>query len=738
MPGAIKLLSCPQGHFWETPEGADEPHCPVCGELPESLPLLAPAPDETLTAEPAATTPERPAVRRPAVPGYEIVEDRGRTGVGVAMYVAKQDLVPRTVLLKVVTAATDRGQRAWGALRGEAVALGKVSHPNVVQLYGAGECNRELFYNAVEFVDGPTLAQKWSAKPLPFRQAAALVEVLARAVQFAHDQGVVHRSLRPAAVQLQLHKSEGRSGAVDPPYCLVHSMRCIPKISGFGLARRPVEGEINDLDLQEGMPAYLAPEQVWGRAKDVGVLTDVYALGAILYELVSGEPPFSGPTLSDTLDCIQSKPPPPPRKWRGGVPADLAAVCEKCLEKQPRHRYRSAAALADDLRRYLDGRSVHARPVGVLGRASRAVWRRPSVTLLAATTLALLAALALVANAPRADRPGQPAVTAPSPTKTVTQWRVPPPARVETRDNPLAAYQRSLALAQRAIRAKEDDRALNHLEKSPPHLRDWEWYALSQQAHHVPRPSWTRPLAPVHGLDFSPDNACLAAFGHDDGTRASLVTIWNESGEQVIRAKAAGGRLTALSWAPDSGSVRALDERGSVWQIKRHDGVQYEVPLAGCGVNRVGALAARDGTGQRWQTAAVEGAFVRVHEARRSIVQLAAGADETLCLAFCPHRNYLAAGDARGFVRVWDMGTSRQLCVLEGHAREVVALAFNHSGTRLVSGSRDGGLCVWDPAEGREIFRFDEPGPEPTALAFRTVGHRLVVARGYEITQWGD
>ena len=193
-----KLMSCSEGHFWETPEDGPSAVCPVCGGSPESLPLLASAiceqpeaeaiPVAELTAEPASAL---------TVPGYEIIEERGRGSTGVAIYLAKQDLVPRTVLLKVVKAAEDRGQRAWGALRGEAVALGKISHPNVVQLYEAGEHKRELFYNAVEFVDGPTLAQKWSAKPLPVRQAAALIEVLCASDATCSYPG--YRSPRPAA-----------------------------------------------------------------------------------------------------------------------------------------------------------------------------------------------------------------------------------------------------------------------------------------------------------------------------------------------------------------------------------------------------------------------------------------------------------------------------------------------------------------------------------------------------------
>jgi hypothetical protein len=243
-------------------------------------------------------------------------------------------------------------------------------------------------------------------------------------------------------------------------------MRCVPKLTDFGLARRPVEGDVNDLDLQQGLPSYLSPEQVWGRAKDIGPATDVYALGAILYELVSGEPPFLGPTLSDTLDLIQTRPAPPPGKHRAGVPADLGAVCLKCLDKSPRKRYASAEALADDLRRFLDGLPVKARKPGPVGRAWRAARRRPAVALLLALTLGLAAALALVTARPGRARPA-PATVVPGVAYPRPPQSAPVAPVVERRDDPETVYYRSLALAQRAASAGDRDCARRYLERCP-------------------------------------------------------------------------------------------------------------------------------------------------------------------------------------------------------------------------------------------------------------------------------
>jgi hypothetical protein len=650
-----------------------------------------------------------------------------------------------------VTAAEDRGQRAWGALRGEAVALGKITHPNVIQFYEAGDRNREQFYNAVEFVDGPTLAQKWSAKPLPFRQAAAIVEVLARAVQHAHDQGVVHRSLRPAAIHLQLYKSEGHTGAVVPPFCLVHSMRCIPKITDFGLARRPVEGDVNDLDLQQGMPSYLAPEQVWGRAKDIGPGTDVYALGAILYELVGGEPPFLGPSLSDTLDLIQSRPLTPPEKHRRGVPADLSAVCRKCLEKQPRQRYASAEALADDLRRFLDGKPVKDCPRGVVNKLWRVAWRRPGVLALIVCTIGLAIALARAlakperayqANAVKQLGGESPWLTNPAPLRIdVPRHGFIAPA-VPSKSDPDVVYSQNLALAQRALRLGNDERAGEYLKRCPGLLHEWEWFALGQQVAHEVR-NTLHSNVPVSGLACSPDGRFLASVGSIGRDRQGTVTVWDEKGEQVLQAGPFAAELSGLVWTPDSTSLVVLDKTGKE--------TTFELRLAGrpgmaaiprdstrlFGNHRAAALALR-GAWQEPMIAVVEGPQVRTYIGSHAFSKINARGEDVVALAFCPEKNQLATGERSGVLRIWDLVSGLSLIPLEGHTAEVTALAFSPGGKRLVSGGKDKSLCAWDVGEGREVIRFEGLADVPTALAFHPEGRRLYVAMGSDVEVWGD
>jgi serine/threonine-protein kinase len=301
---------------------------------------------------------------------YEVLERIGRGGMGI-VYKARQFPLNRIVALKMIRMGDDATPEAVARFKGEAEKLASLHHPNIVQIYAVGEWEGLPCFS-MEYIDGGNLSQKIGGRPQPARQSAQWMEAVARAVHYSHEQGLVHRDLKPGNIVL----------TVDG----------VPKITDFGLAKR-VDGDTN-LTLSGvvvGTVRYCAPESAAGRVKDIGPLSDVYSLGAILYELLTGQAPFKAETHHETLQLVQTHDPVRPRVHNPAVDRELEAVCLKCLEKRPRRRYASAQAVADDLARWLRGEPTGARPRGWLTRLGSRIRRRPLVS--AAIVLALLGAL---------------------------------------------------------------------------------------------------------------------------------------------------------------------------------------------------------------------------------------------------------------------------------------------------------------------------------------------------------
>jgi serine/threonine protein kinase len=332
-----------------------------------------------------------------AIPGYEILGELGRGGMGV-VYKARQLGLKRLVALKMLLAGPQASPSERARFKAEVEAIARVQHPNLVQIFEVGEHEGRPFF-AMEYVDGGNLQDKIAAQPQPPARAAELVEVLARAIHVAHQRGVIHRDLKPANILLQRDEGRGTrdaepTGSASP--LAPRPSPLIPKITDFGLAKRlDVSGGPTLTQHVLGTPSYMAPEQATGQSRNVGPTTDVYALGAILYQLLTGRPPFQGETALGIICQVTTDDPVPPRRLQPGVSTDLETICLKCLEKSPRQRYASAAALADDLHRFLAGEPIQARPISWWRRAAKWARRRPAVAgLLAVSGLALLLLLA--------------------------------------------------------------------------------------------------------------------------------------------------------------------------------------------------------------------------------------------------------------------------------------------------------------------------------------------------------
>jgi serine/threonine protein kinase len=361
----------------------------------------APSKDGTLapsSAEPSqietATFPLQESAGDPTVPavtlirGYEILEELGRGGMGV-VYKARQISLKRIVALKMILAGAHASPQDLARFRREAEAVAQLQHPNIVQIHEVGEQDGCPFFS-LEFVDGGSLAQRLTGTPQPASWSAGLIETVARAVHVAHQRGIVHRDIKPGNVLL--------------------TAAGVAKITDFGLAKRLQDESVHTRTGSiMGTPGYMAPEQAEGK-KAVGPPADIYALGAILYECLTGRPPFMGLTPLDTLLQVVSDEPALVRKLQPKCPRDLETICMKCLEMSPARRYPSAEALADDLRCFQAGEPVLARPVGKIEHGWRWCRRNPGLVgfcaaalLLAVVTYFLMARNRTGANTPPDD-----------------------------------------------------------------------------------------------------------------------------------------------------------------------------------------------------------------------------------------------------------------------------------------------------------------------------------------------
>jgi hypothetical protein len=314
----------------------------------------------------------------PQVPGYEVEAVLGRGGMGVVCR-ARHLALKRTVALKMLTTGHPHPVEL-ARFTAEAEAVARLQHPNIVQIHEVGEADGRPFF-ALEYVAGGSLSERVAGQPLPPHDAARLVAVLAEAMHLAHSRNLVHRDLKPGNVLL--------AGAANTPVG-----QCQPKVTDFGLVRQldADSGQTCDGAVM-GTPSYMAPEQAEGRARSAGPAADVYALGAILYECLTGRLPFEEATLLETLEQVRSREPATPSCLNQQAPRDLETICLKCLRKPPERRYSSAQELADDLGRFLHGEPVAARPVRRLERVAKWMRRNPTVACLSA-----VAALALVAG----------------------------------------------------------------------------------------------------------------------------------------------------------------------------------------------------------------------------------------------------------------------------------------------------------------------------------------------------
>jgi WD40 repeat protein/serine/threonine protein kinase len=757
------------------------------------------APTQAASAEHAASLPTAPAgggevPNAPRIPGYEILGELGRGGMGV-VYQARQTALGRVVALKMIRDEALAGAEGVARFEREAQAVARLQHPNIVQIFEVGRHEGRSFFS-LEFVPGGSLADRLARAPLPPAEAARLVEQVARAMDEAHRAGIVHRDLKPANILL----------AVGPPYLtnvpgaegtLVRyggPTFGTPKITDFGLAKQleDASGPTQSGDIM-GTPSYMAPEQARGRVKEIGPHTDVYSLGAILYECLTGRPPFRGASVLETLEQVCAQEPVPPRQLQPKCPRDLETICLKCLQKEPTRRYPDAVELADDLRRFTAGEPVRARPTPAWERAWKWARRRPVPAALGAVSLlALLVILVggtwfLLALRDEKEQTKQQWLRAEDEKQLAEthQHR----AEENEREARWQAYLAEINLAQRAYQEADVAHALDLLRGHQPRagqadLRGFEWFYLWRLCH---ADLLTLPLAQhVTAVAFSPDGRTLAA-GYQDGTIRLLDTVTGKERPGPPRhprsvgflAFAADGQRLLSAGRGLEGGLSTLTEL-RVW-----DGTE-QPPRAVPGFPRPSFALAISPDGKRFALAprpppspTPSELTVQVCEmdTGRPVLTLRGHKHTPGRLAFSPDGEHLVSASARELL-LWDLTKEGQPQVLGDPGQAVSDLAFSPDGRRLarvgrtanaesvwvrdlktggdvlslpnagshVVFSRDGkrlatlrpnkSATVWDAMTGRELFTIRGHGDWFWDLAFGDAGRRLVLAGPSRATVW--
>jgi WD40 repeat protein/tRNA A-37 threonylcarbamoyl transferase component Bud32 len=675
------------------------------------------------------------------IAGYEVLQELGRGGMSV-VYKARQAHPNRLVALKVILAGRHADAERRARFLAEADAIARLRHPNIVQIHEVGQ-HDSLPFLALEYVEGGTLARRLAGTALPARPAAELVEKLARAVQHAHERGVIHRDLKPANVLL------GADGT--------------PKITDFGLAKQP-RPELTATGAVLGTPAYMAPEQAAGDTTLVGPPADVYALGVILYELLTGRPPFQAATALETLEQVRSLEPVPPTQLQPKTPRDLETIGLKCLHKDAARRYGSACELADDLRRFLDGQPIRARPVGPAGRLWRWCRRRPGVALLAASVAVLVAAVAVVSS--------------------LAAWRLGIEAQRLRAAERLAnehlfqSYLDQVRLGRAAGRLGQRFAGLEALEKATALARTLELgperfvelrneaiaclalvdvRVVRQWADASPFPlEWTGFDAGLEHYTSADAQGVVRVRRVDTGKEVARLLLPAGHKRRVNPIFSPDGRFLAVNYEPESG-----DEQTVVWDLKTRQEVQRlrqvrafspESRLVAIdnGDNSVSLHDLSSGKERRLKVGfnvirvafRPDGKQLAVIDVKRfeirildvetgDLLQALPHPAELHALAWGPDGRLLAAGCDDKKAYVWDAEDWRLQAVLEGHQRPVDAVAFSPVGELLATSSSDGTTRLWDTISGTPLL--SAPG---RLIRFDRDGRRLVFHGGNELGIW--
>ncbi len=719
---------------------------------------------------------------------FRILREAGRGGMGV-VYEAEQISLGRRVALKMLPFAAALDPKQLQRFKNEAQAAAQLQHQHIVPVYGVG-CERGVHYYAMQFIDGqtlatviqelrhlsgeqpavaggtggsaqefasgrrasadfqatgpyesaaapatarptetvtPTVAALATARSTPratfFRTVAQLGVQASEALEHAHQLGIIHRDIKPGNLLV-----EWRAGGVNP---------LVLWVTDFGLAHCQGQAGLTMSGDVLGTLRYMSPEQALGQRAAVDARTDVYSLGATLYELLTLTPAYTGRDREEVLRQITFEEPCPPRRLNAAVPLELETIVLKAMAKDPEERYATAQELADDLRRFLEDKPVRARRPSLRQRAVK--WaRRHRTVVRSAVVVLLLAVVALVVSTAFIWRAKDDVDRANSDLKQALE---------RERQN---AYCQRIALAEREWSANNLNRMLQLLDECPPDLRGWEWHYLQRLRLRVLPP--LRHGGAVFGAAFSPDGERIASASQD-----GKVTFWDaRSGQQLFQLQAHAKHARSVAFSPDGRllATTSWDRTVKIWDVQtlarrpdpaslhtlRHHNVVWNAVFSPDGkrLASAGDRPTPDETGGKLAEVKV---WDPVSGQERCTLE---GQEREIwsALAFSPDGQLLATGHllsrdgiVGNVVHIWDANTGRKIRTLAGHTQPVKSVAFSPDGRLLASGSgkpsdavgTDGELKLWDVASGREVF--DLRGHITVcALAFSPDGRRLASA----------
>jgi WD40 repeat protein/serine/threonine protein kinase len=750
------------------------------------------------------------AKSRPEIDGYELLGELGHGGMGV-VYKARQTRLNRIVALKMIRSGRFAGSHELVRFRREAEVVAQLQHPNIVQIHEVGEADGWP-YLALEFVDGTSLDRVLAGKPQPVEDAARLVEALARAMHYAHVRGIVHRDLKPANVLLG-SMAGSRDSAIPAPSASPktppvggsnresrkHSSNRIAsalapelaKITDFGLAKSLEPGPPGATKTGDilGTPSYMAPEQAGGKPEDVSFAADIYSLGAILYELLTGLPPFTAESTVETLLLVQTREPTSPARLRPGLPRDLVTICLTCLHKQPGRRYATALDMADDLRRFLNHEPILARPTGRLERSAKWARRHPAAATLVATII-LVATLGLA----------------------FVSWQLKQTAaaladaRRANAESAAQDYLNRIALAHHELLAHHVGQAESLLAECPPEQRGWEWHYLNRRCRtdlmtmsghsrearalaYSPDGRWiasgsgswfveandgevklwdartgkelrtlARQIGTVFTVDFSPDSRLLASAG-----RAGKIVLWNpETHERIRELRGNRSAILHVAFSPDGRKIVSAGADVRIWDVesgnclhtlKKHQSTIWSAAWSPDGRR----VVSTDWKGEAHLWDAEKGEHMR----------LLVDAVDLRVSAFSPDGALLTVGSWDGSLLTWrlkqldapphirnpnmgqlyglayspdarrlacgardgtkiiDVASGAELLSVAGHNGVAVSLAYSPDGARIATGGMDGTVKVWDATASEEFRRNLEVNSVQRAFTVDSQGRSL-------------